>query len=71
MLLRNALDKKGKLIMFQQEHYKALVENCVTQDDWDTLIDSGFFPAVLASYASITNDIVVVRFAPLPHGYLA
>lgn len=37
MLLRNALDKKDKLMMFQQEHHKALGDDCLTQDDWDIL----------------------------------
>ncbi|KAM3517794.1 hypothetical protein MY4038_010248 [Beauveria bassiana] len=37
MLLRNALDKKDKLMMFQQEHHKALGDDCLTQEDWDIL----------------------------------
>ncbi|KAM3450574.1 hypothetical protein MY8738_008724 [Beauveria namnaoensis] len=37
MLLRNALDKKDKLMMFQQEHHKVLGDDCLTQDDCDIL----------------------------------
>jgi hypothetical protein len=37
MLLRTALEKRDKLMMFQQEHHKALGEDSLTQDDWDVL----------------------------------
>jgi hypothetical protein len=37
ILLRTALEKKDKLMVFQQEHHKALGEDCLTQDDWDVL----------------------------------
>ncbi|KAK2926576.1 hypothetical protein FoTM2_013467 [Fusarium oxysporum f. sp. vasinfectum] len=37
MLLRTALEKRDKLMMFQQEHHKVLGEDSLTQDDWDVL----------------------------------
>lgn len=37
MLLRTALEKKDKLMVFQQEHHKALGDDSLTQDDWDVL----------------------------------
>ncbi|EKG09418.1 Ribonuclease H-like protein [Macrophomina phaseolina MS6] len=37
MLLRTALEKKEKLMAFQQEHHKALGDDSLTQDDWDVL----------------------------------
>lgn len=37
MLLRTALEKKEKLMVFQQEHHKALGDDSLTQDDWDVL----------------------------------
>ncbi|KID81807.1 Ribonuclease H-like protein [Metarhizium guizhouense ARSEF 977] len=37
MLLRTALEKKDKLMVFQQEHHKALGDDCLTEDDWDVL----------------------------------
>ncbi|CEJ95282.1 Putative Ribonuclease H-like protein [[Torrubiella] hemipterigena] len=36
-LLRMALEKKDKLMVFQQEHHKALGGDSLTQDDWDVL----------------------------------
>ncbi|KAL3957309.1 hypothetical protein ACCO45_007887 [Purpureocillium lilacinum] len=37
ILLRTALEKKEKLMLFQQEHHKSLGEDSLTQDDWDVL----------------------------------
>lgn len=37
MLLRTALEKKDKLMVFQQERHKALGDDSLTQDDWDVL----------------------------------
>ncbi|EKG09371.1 Ribonuclease H-like protein [Macrophomina phaseolina MS6] len=37
MLLRTALEKKDKVMVFQQEHHKALGDDSLTQDDWDVL----------------------------------
>ncbi|KJZ69673.1 hypothetical protein HIM_09274 [Hirsutella minnesotensis 3608] len=37
MLLRIALEKKDKLMVFQQEHHKDLGDDSLTQDDWDVL----------------------------------
>ncbi|KAJ3496446.1 hypothetical protein NLG97_g2651 [Lecanicillium saksenae] len=37
MLLRTALEKRDKLMVFQQEHHRALGEDTLTQEDWDVL----------------------------------
>ncbi|EKG09306.1 Ribonuclease H-like protein [Macrophomina phaseolina MS6] len=37
VLLWTALEKKDKLMAFQQEHHKALGDDSLTQDDWDVL----------------------------------
>ncbi|KAL3955852.1 hypothetical protein ACCO45_009871 [Purpureocillium lilacinum] len=37
MLLRTALEKKDKLMVFQQERHKTLGDDSLTQDDWDVL----------------------------------
>jgi hypothetical protein len=37
MLLRTALEKKDKLMVFQQEHHRALGDDSLSQDDWDVL----------------------------------
>ncbi len=36
-LLRTALEKRDRLMVFQQEHHRELGEDTLTQDDWDVL----------------------------------
>ncbi|CEJ91366.1 Putative Ribonuclease H-like protein [[Torrubiella] hemipterigena] len=62
-LLRMALEKKDKLMVFQQEHHKALGGDSLTQDDWD--VNTTFRDCVSNERKLILNEFWVFVFSSL------